>query len=367
MNQGGFAVFLSGIGLASVSGRELRFPKLSYPLLMLQKYFLLPVGFLIAAGLSAQTRVLLNDSFISGSTGYIGKSGANNSGTPGVQAPDSGPNSSAFWYGNGSTYSYPTAGTNPILYANNQNGNGSLSLNPTSFNGLTQSVTAYFESPGSYQSIDRGGTLKVSFDFNGFSKPSRIGTSTGIRFLLFNSGSTDTVNNQLVKNSGDSGGAYASFSNYSGYFVGFNPAAATHTALTAIYTRSTPGSANIITTNPAPENKLGGNRGKGPGLTGSDTYRATLTLTYNDSGGNMTIEFGLTDVTNPSNNPALADYATVATDTGDPNPIVTSFDGLTIGALGAVNTPLTITNVRITYTKPGPPLSPPAVSPPSGN
>jgi MYXO-CTERM domain-containing protein len=302
--------------------------------MMVQKYFLLSLGLLMASALSGQTN-LLNDSFTSGTTGSIGKSGATNTGTPGVQSPPA----SAFWFGNNSTFSPPaTPGVSPITYTN---GTGILINNAAA---TTQSVTAFFKSPGNYETLATGHILTLSFNFKLGSAPTYQGT--GIRFELINSASTGTgaLNNQLVTNTANSR-VVAGVTNttlYSGYFVAFNAGATASAAIDSLYNRNNGNTANLIATLP---NLLGTDTAVSPGLVTTDVYQAKLTL-LNPGGGAMNVGFSLSDLTTPATN--LSAYSFSVTDPGSSHPIITSFDGLTIGENSSENTPMTISNVNVT-------------------
>jgi MYXO-CTERM domain-containing protein len=303
--------------------------------MMVQKYFLLPLGLLIASALPGQTN-LLNDSFTSGTTGSFGKSGGANVGTPGVQSPPA----SAFWFGNNSTVS-PTSPVSTILYTV---GTGITIPN----NQTTQSVTAFFKSPGTYETLATGHILTMSFNFKLGSSPAY--QATGIRFELINSASTGTgaLNNQLITNTANSRVVAGTNSTlYSGYFVAFNSGATASAAIDSLYNRNNGNTPNLIATLP---NLLGTDTAASPGLVTTDVYQAKLTL-LNPGGGAMNVGFSLSDLTTPATN--LSAYSFSVTDPGSSHPIVTSFDGLTIGEPSGsvgVNTPMTISNVNVTDT-----------------
>jgi sugar lactone lactonase YvrE len=314
--------------------------------MLIKKYFLLPLGLLIASALLGQT-TLLNDSFTSGTgtgaTGYLGKSGANNAGTPGVQNLTGSP-PTAFWFGNNSTYSstgIPPQGTDPESY---NTGSGITLTNAAT----TQSVTAFFESPGNAQTLAVGDTLTMTFNFKftGASLPTF--QATGIRFLLFNSTSTLTSNNQLTTNVANSGGTRTNTTNYLGYLIGFDAGPATSVGIATIYNRAngvTPApSPNFIATSPGVS--LGNGSGSTAGCNLTDTYQATLkVLVLNTSTVNLA--FSMEDF---STSTALPGYSFNVNDTGTTGAIVKSFDGFTIGELSGENTPMLISNVNISYT-----------------
>ncbi len=322
--------------------------------MLIKNYFLLPLGLLIASALSGQTN-LLNDSFTSGTTGtggWMGKSGAANAGTPGVQNPPA----SAFWYANNSSYSStntaPVQGAFPISYTQ---GSGILISNAAT----TQSVAAFFESPGNYQTLAVGDTLTMSFNFKLGSAATSF-QATGIRFHLINSASTGSSNNQLVVNTGNSrttGGTNSLL--YSGYMVGFDAGTTASGAIATIYNRKNGDTANFIASSPS--ETLGAVSGASAGLNTTDTYQATLTLLRTGT-TTMNTGFSLTDV---STSTALSAYTFNVTDTGTPNALITSFDGLIIGELSGENTPMTLTNVNVTYT-PEPTAATPTFGTPAG-
>jgi sugar lactone lactonase YvrE len=304
--------------------------------MMVQKYFILPLGLFIASALFGQTD-LLNDSFTSGTTGLIGKSGATNTGIPGVQNPPA----SALWFGNNSTFTPPaTPGTSAIAYTA-----GTGILIPNASTG--QSVTAFFESPGSYQALAAGDTLTLSFNFT---LGSTSTAPTGIRFHLINSASTGSFNNQLTLNTGNQrtlpNAQNINTLIYSGYLVGFTAGGAGSVA--TIYNRQSNDTGNLIASAPA-AGSLGSAPGPSPGLNTTDTYQATLTLLY--TGSSMKAGFHLTDITTPATD--LSAYTLNDTDPGTPpRPLITQFDGLVIGETSGENTPLTLTNVRVSLATP---------------
>ena len=303
----------------------------------IQKYLLLSVVFGAASALSADT-ILLDDSFTSGTTGYIGKASAVNQGTPGVQNPPS----SAFWYGNNSTFTPPAnPGISPILYTQ---GSGITIPNAS---GTGQSVTAFFESPGNYQTLGVGDKLTMSINFT---LGSTSTTSTGIRFQLFNSASTGTFNNQLTVNTGNSrvppNAQNTNTLLYSGYLVGFAAGTPFSGGIDTICNRQSGDTVNLIASAPA-SGALGSAMGPSPGLGTTDTYQAKLTLLY--TGSAMNAGFSLFDVTTPATD--LSAYTLNVTDTGiSPRNLITSFDGLTIGETSGENTPMTISNVTVSTT-----------------
>jgi MYXO-CTERM domain-containing protein len=334
-----------------------------FPPMMVQKYFILPLGLFIASALFGQTD-LLNDSFTSGTTGYFGLSGQPNmtaippggvTNFPGVQSPPA----SAFWFGNNSTAVFSTSSAHPVagLFASPIQytaGTGILIPNASS---TGQSVTAFFESPGSYQTLAPGDTLTLSFNFT---LGSTSTAATGIRFHLINSASTGASNNQITVNTGNSrttGGTNSLL--YSGYLVGFDAGGAGSVA--TIYNRQSGDTANLIASAPA-AGTLGSAPGPSPGLNTTDTYQATLTLLY--TGSSMNAGLRLTDITTPATD--LSAYTLNDTDPGTlPRALITSFDGLVIGETSSEGTPLTLTNVRVTYT-PDPPAATPTFSPVAG-
>jgi hypothetical protein len=303
----------------------------------IHKCLLLSVVFGAASALSADT-LLLDDSFTSGTTGYIGRSGAGNQGTPGIQNPPS----SAVWFGNNSTFAPPASpGISPIQYIQ-----GSGITIPNAGN-TGQSVTAFFESPGSYQTLGVGDKLTMSINFT---LGSTSITPTGIRFQLFNSASTGTFNNQLTVNTGNSrtlpNAQNTNTLLYSGYFVGFAAGTPGSGGIDTIYNRQSGDTANLIVSAPA-SGALGTAIGPSPGLGTTDTYQAKLTLLY--TGSAMNAGFSLFDVTTPATD--LSAYTLNVTDTGtSPRALVTSFDGLTIGEISNENTPMTISNVTVSTT-----------------
>jgi sugar lactone lactonase YvrE len=323
----------------------------------IKKYFLLPLGLLVASALPGQTN-LLNDSFTSGTTGYFGLSGQPNmtaippggvTSFPGVQNPPT----SAFWFGNNSTPVFNTSSAHlvaglflsPILYTA---GTGITIPNASS---TGQSVSANFESPGSYQTLAVGDTLTTSFNFKlGSAATTYTGNSAGIRLLLLNSASTGTGagNNQITANCGNSrttGGTNSLL--YSGYMVGFDAAASpsSSSGITTIYNKKNGDSVNFIASSPS--ETLGIASAMVPALNTTDTYQATLTIL--NLGTTMSLGFSLTDLTTST---ALSAYTlNNVTDTGAaPHPLITAFDGLVIGELSSENTPMTISNVNVTYT-----------------
>jgi hypothetical protein len=318
----------------------------------IQKCLLLSVVFGAVSALSAQsTTTLLDDTFTSGTgtgaTGYLGKSGANNAGTPGVQDPDSGPTTStAFWYGNNSTYSStgtPPQGTDPESY---NTGSGIALTNAAT----TQSVTANFENSGSYASL-ASGDLTMSFDFKFTGATVPTFQATGIRFLLFNSGSTGSLDNQLTKNTANSGGTNANSANWTGYLAGFDAGAqAGTTGIATLYNRANGGapSANYIAT--APGLNLGTASGPTAGMNLTDTYQAELTL-HEVNSGEVNLAFSMEDLTTSTD---LSPYDFNVNDTGATGAVATSFDGLTIGELSGENTPMLITNVSVFQAIPEP-------------
>jgi hypothetical protein len=300
--------------------------------MQIQKFLLVPFVF-CAAALSAQT--LLNDSFTSAPSGTFG-TGNNSSGTSGIGVQN--PPSSVEWFSN--TF-VPFGSTTTINYIN---GSG-ISFDDSS----TQSVTAYFESAGNYASLNVGNTLTLSFNFT-ISSPSN--DSTGLRFGIFNSGSTSNVKNQLTRNTSTtlSAGNAGSPTGYSGYYVGFDAGANSgtfETGVSTLYSRAVSSNTSFIATvgndsalgNPATNTT--------PGL-GADNYQATLTLDY-ASAGTMNVSFGLTDLTTSTALAAYDDTAAATIGSGTPaiTSLTTSFDGLSIGELGGQGGPMTISNVTV--------------------
>jgi hypothetical protein len=333
--------------------------------MQIQKSLLITLAFCGASMLSAQT--WLDDSFTSGSAGttgltYIGSSGLKDAGTAGVQNPPS----SAVWFGNNASYSAGTSGTsgasggaNPISYVPNSGIQFTSNANNGTTNGQSDSVTAFFTAPNAPQSIAIGDTLDVSVTF------SLTGTinadASGLKFAIYNSGSTGSTSNQITKNTGNgvTSGVFGSPALYSGYEVTFNPAAATNTAgpVVNIFNRapSTNNSEYLASTTAGKYNQLGYNTNlnSNVGLSASTTYTATLAIT-NNLGTSNSLQFFVDS--GSDTNPLDALYSSTVSDTGAAgsntansfaNSIVDSFDTFSFGEHSLETANILVSNVDI--------------------
>ncbi|MGA3006409.1 MAG: chitobiase/beta-hexosaminidase C-terminal domain-containing protein, partial [Opitutaceae bacterium] len=291
----------------------------------IQKRFILSVGFLFASALSAQTTNLLNDSFNSAPSSPVTINSSGNSATVfGLQNLPS----SARWFPNGATTAAGAAET----YNNSTGLMEGISV--------TESATAYFEPSNSYQTLSIGDTLTLSFNFT--TGGSLQNNATGFRFGLINSGSTSTTN-QLSKSSGNTiaSGTTGSPTLYSGYYAAFDPAESSASTAVTFYSRPASTNSNFIASTASFVNLGGINNIVSLPNSGTDNYKATLTVYYASS-TSMVLSFSLTDTTTST---PVSGYTSSATASA----IVNQFDTITIGALSATASTMTLTNVNVTY------------------
>jgi len=288
----------------------------------IQKSLLLTLALGATSALSAQV-TLLNDDFTSGTTGPLLTSG--NVGK-GIQSPGS----SAIWFANGSTAKSDTTGTTlgaaPIQYVS---GTG-IETNGTT----TQSITSFFEAPGSYATLGSGDSLTLTVDFNVSSAADAAG---GLKFALINSGSTGSsattatqtgTNNQLVLTSGNTSGAAANpiaLGNYTGYYAEFNAGAATTAQSADSLFHRPSGHSTFVTSNTGFVSLGAANPGNNTALT-SDKYQGVLTIS--NTGTSNTISYSITDITGT---PTVLSQYTISQSDSTP---IDSFDGIILGGLG---------------------------------
>jgi hypothetical protein len=330
----------------------------------IKNHFLLVLAFCTVSALSAQVN-LLDDSFTSGPAGttLFKSSSALNLGIGQENLP-----TSVTWIGNG-VPSLPATGES---YTNNGNGSGNISF--PSLPTTSENVTAFYQPSDSYAVISgAGNSLTLQFDFT---VSGTFTSNSAIRFGLFNSGSTGSLDNQITRETGGgvTAGNVGSPALFSGYYASFAPAATTSTAgVVAFYNRA-PSNSNstfISSTSAGTFNQLGYGTTPttSPGLT-TDPYQATLTLQNTVPGSQMTLTFGITDLNTggTSYSSSVIDTGAAGSNTGVPavgttpaiptqsyaNPIVDAFDGLSIGTVSNQGI-LTVTNVTVSYV-PEPPV-----------
>ncbi|MGA3007606.1 MAG: chitobiase/beta-hexosaminidase C-terminal domain-containing protein, partial [Opitutaceae bacterium] len=304
--------------------------------MMLHKCFLLPLGFLIASTLSAQTTTpLLNDNFTSGTSGVFPTSG-----NPGIGTQNT--PTSAEWFSQGSS-----TANGVDTYTN---GVGITDLGASASDG----VTAYFEAPGSYVALSVGDTLTLTVNFNFSTATAQPADSASqFRMGLFNSGATATNGRQTTVDTGTTTTTTSAFSpkNYTGFYADFNPndAGGGTDNSSVLYYRPVGANTNWIGSNTG-STQVGPTQTNAAVLTGwaTDTYQAVLTLVYT-SATTETVTFDIFDVSTGGTEAASGSYLVTGTSTG----LVTSFDGLAVGGgNGTVGVdPITFTKVQVTYVK----------------
>jgi len=293
----------------------------------IQKSLLLTLVLGATSALSAQT-TLLNDTFGSGTTGNFKTTGPTNFGI-GTQAPSA----SAEWFGIGSS----TATNGAITY---NNGVGIKSAVSGASN--SEGAMAYFEAPGSQVNLNVGDTITESMTFQYATAPSNV--AFGLHMLLLNSNSTGTQNNQatteLGTTTGGSNSAGVAATNYSGFYVQFDPHA-TNTGIDSIFSRpvgsvtswvgsntgSTALNTSVIGTATTP-------------VLGTDLYKAILTINYTNA-TTETLGFNILDLTTGGTDVGTYDISGATTSS-----LVTSFDTFAIG-LGTAGS-VTISDANVT-------------------
>jgi len=298
--------------------------------MQIKKYLLIPFVFAAAAGLSAQTESLLNDTFTSGATGTF-----NTTGNPGIGTQS--PPTSAEWFGIGSS-------TAPGAAETYTNGAG-ITNAPTADQSNSQGVIAYFEAPGSQVTLGVGQTLTESMTFQYASAPAS--SAFGLHMLLLNSGSTGSgagQNNQTLAELGTTtvNGTVAA-TNYSGYYIQLNPDPSA-SAASGIFYRPTGSTTSWVGSNNG-STELGGTPGPQTASLTTDPYKLVLSVTETTP-TLMTLTASLEDMTTDT---FLSAYNLTETTSS----IVDSFDTFAIG-LGSANPQVTISDASVNVSIPEP-------------
>jgi sugar lactone lactonase YvrE len=287
--------------------------------MLIRKTFLLPLGFLIASMLPAQTTVLLHDSFSSGATGPFKTTGTN----AGIGFP--GPPSSAEWFGIGSNTT-----TSTETYTKN------VGITSGASASVSQGIMAYFEGPGQQQTFAVGDTMTAAVTFQFNSAPTNA--ASAFRILLLNSGSTSTASNQITAEQGTTS---ALATNYSGYAADFDPNQSTTNTSSTLYYRPVGATTNWVGSNGG-ATELDAGTTKNLASVGTDKILATLTIFYASS---ATVQVSL-DVFDLTTNTDISAYA-ISDTASVPAQLVSAFDtvGFSFGNAGSD----TISNVTITH------------------